>query len=81
MQEKIFLYYYQFKILYFTRSHAISVKASELTPFCSEFFNLYALKVFAFSLHFTRVLYIALLQKIYSISVCPSGLNKLFEAR
>lgn len=57
------------------------LKVSELMPLIAEFFHLYALQVFAFSSHFIHVLHIALLQKMYSIFVCPSGFNKLFEVR
>ena len=66
----------------FLKDHMpFQLKVSELMPLSAEFFDLYALKVFAFSSHFIHVLHIALLQKIYSIFVCPSGFNKLFEVR
>lgn len=54
----------------FTRPRALSVEASKLPPLSAEFFHLYSLRVFAFSLNFIVVLYIALLGKFYSIFVC-----------
>lgn len=61
----------------FTRLHAISVEGFWIKPLCTELVYLYALRSICFQFAF----YSCVVWKSYSIFVCPSGFNNLFEAR